>query len=555
LPDRDACVVELNAPLTGFFAKQPTAARGQMPALRTSPTARTLQAGNGYLGEVRSAPKGRKVAALFDFDGTVIAGFSAFALLREKFARGQMTRQEALDTLEAVVQYARGAIGYPDLMTVAARHMQGTAVDDFAAFSEQLFEKRIAPRIYPETRALIEAHRARGHTVAIVSSATPYQIGPAARALGIDRVLCSHYEIDGGRFTGKYVSPLCFGADKLRAVEALAAAEGLDLKRSFFYSDSHDDLDLLARVGRPRPLNPNRQLADIAASRGWPTQRFTSRGTPRLRDYARGLSPIPILVGSVLASLPMLALTRSARETTNFVIGAFGDYGSAAAGIDLQLRGEQNLWTARPCIFVFNHQSQADVLIMAKLLRRDITGIGKRELRDVPVVGRLLELGGMVFVDRRKSADAVKAMAPLVDAIRRDRQSVCIAPEGSRSATTRLGAFKKGAFHLAMQAHVPIVPVVIHNSADVQPKNEFVMRPAAVRVEVQPPVDTSTWHVATLDRHVREVRNLFLRALGQPEERSVAATVRPKTSAQARPRERARAQKTRPVRARSARRP
>ena len=68
-----------------------------------------------------------------------------------------------------------------------------------------------------------------------------------------------------------------------------------------------------------------------------------------------------------------------------------------------------------------------------------------------------------------------------------------------------------------MQARVPIVPVVIHNSGDVQPKTEFAMRPATVRVDVLPPVDTSGWRATTVDRHVREVRNLFLRQLGQPE--------------------------------------
>ena len=70
-----------------------------------------------------------------------------------------------------------------------------------------------------------------------------------------------------------------------------------------------------------------------------------------------------------------------------------------------------------------------------------------------------------------------------------------------------------------MQAGVPIVPIVIHNSGDVQPKTEFAMRPATVRVDVLPAVDTSKWQVRTITRHVEEVRRLFLRALGQSEKR------------------------------------
>ena len=105
-----------------------------------------------------------------------------------------------------------------------------------------------------------------------------------------------------------------------------------------------------------------------------------------------------------------------------------------------------------------------------------------------------------------------------IDAIRKEGKSICIAPEGTRSLTPKLEPFKKGAFHLAMQAGVPIVPIVIHNATDVAPKNEFVMRPATVRVTVLPPVDTSKWSVRTLNAHVRDVRNMFLRTLGQAEE-------------------------------------
>ena len=75
-----------------------------------------------------------------------------------------------------------------------------------------------------------------------------------------------------------------------------------------------------------------------------------------------------------------------------------------------------------------------------------------------------------------------------------------------------------------MQAGVPIVPIVIHNATDVAPKNEFVMRPATVRVTVLDPVDTSKWSARTLNNHVRDVRNMFLRTLGQAEE-TVAESV------------------------------
>jgi putative phosphoserine phosphatase/1-acylglycerol-3-phosphate O-acyltransferase len=109
-------------------------------------------------------------------------------------------------------------------------------------------------------------------------------------------------------------------------------------------------------------------------------------------------------------------------------------------------------------------------------------------------------------------------MAPLVDAMKIDGKSVVLAPEGTRTISPKLAPFKKGAFHLAMQAGVPLVPVVIHNAGDVAPKGDFVYRRATVEVDVLPPVETSGWRVDSLSDRVREVRNMFARALGQPEE-------------------------------------
>jgi putative phosphoserine phosphatase/1-acylglycerol-3-phosphate O-acyltransferase len=111
-------------------------------------------------------------------------------------------------------------------------------------------------------------------------------------------------------------------------------------------------------------------------------------------------------------------------------------------------------------------------------------------------------------------------MTPLVEAMKNDGKSVVLAPEGTRTVSPRLAPFKKGAFHLAMQAGVPMVPIVIRNAGDVAPKGDFVFRSATVNVQVLPPVDTSDWRRETLDEHVLEVRNMFARALGQAEQGS-----------------------------------
>ncbi len=467
-----------------------------------------------YLAALRRDERGASVAALFDFDGTLVAGYSVFAFLQEKLRRGRMSALEATETAQAVLRYALGTLDFEGLLAVGARHARAVPERSYRELGEALFERRLAGRVFAEARTLIAAHRSLGHTLAIVTSATAYQVAPAARALGIEHVLCSRFKVHGGVFTGGLVTPVCHGEGKLQAARALARRHDLDLARSYFYSDSQDDLPLLAAVGRPRLVNPSASLAALGRRHGWTTLRFRARRTPGPLDYLRGLTPYPTLAAAILAGLPVLALTGSARRTSNFVLGTFGDWASALTGVTLDVRGARHLARARPCVVVFNHQSNADVFIVAKLVRRDMTGIGKRELRSVPVLGRVMELGGMVFVDRRHTTSAIEAMAPLVDAIRRDRKTVCIAPEGTRSPDGRLGPFRKGAFHLAMQAGVPVLPVVIHNSRDVQPKHSLAMQPAVVRVEVLSPIDTSNWRVRTLERHVRDVRQRFLDRLG-----------------------------------------
>lgn len=489
------------------------------------------------LEDIESAPDGPGIAAIFDFDGTVIAGYSATVFIREQIRRGDLSPRQLVELSAAMTSFGLGNLGFSAMMAVNAQFMRGIEESTYDEIGERLYRDRIARMIYPESRALIQAHLDKGHTVAVISSATPYQVRPAAADLGIDHVLCTALEVSNGRFTGHVVHPTCFGQGKVDAAESLAADTGADLDRSFFYSDSTDDLLLLERVGHPRALNPSARLAGLARDRQWPAARFGSRGRPTVSQWVRSVAATVSLVPSFAAGLPIYALTGSRRDSLNFSFSLFADTASALIGLRLNIKGEENLWAQRPAVFVFNHQSKADVVIMASLLRRDIAGVGKKEIKKLPVIGKVLELGGVVMIDRANARSAIEAMEPLVQAMREEGKSVALAPEGTRSVTPELLPFKKGAFHLAMQAGVPMVPVVIRNAGDVAPKGDFVFRPATVDVEVLPPVDTRQWRVGTIDQHVREVRNMFLEALGQPAEAAPRKTARKrKTPARPAPR-------------------
>lgn len=467
------------------------------------------------LDNINSMPSGSHIAAIFDFDGTLIAGYSATVFLKEQLKRGDLSARDFLELSAAMTNFGLGNLGFSGLMLVTSQLMRGMSEQNYIEFGEELYTKQIARLIYPESRALVEAHRAKGHTIAVISSATPYQVEPAARGMDIDHVMCSQLEVEDGVFTGGVIRPTCFGQGKVDAAEDLAARLDLDLDASAFYSDSYDDIELLERVGNPVVLNASSKLTREAQHRSWPSARFGSRGRASLSEFLRSVAATWSLVPSFAAGLPMWALTGSRRDAQNFSFSVFADSASALIGLQLDVKGEEHLWSHRPAVFVFNHQSKADIIITARLLRRDIAGIGKQEIKKLPVLGKVLEFGGIVYIDRSNSASAIDAMTPLVDAMRNEGKSVVLAPEGTRTISPKLGPFKKGAFHLAMQAGVPIVPIVIRNAGDVAPKGDFVFRAATVEVEVLEPVDTSAWDVSTIDQHVDEVRGLFLQALGQ----------------------------------------
>jgi putative phosphoserine phosphatase/1-acylglycerol-3-phosphate O-acyltransferase len=454
------------------------------------------------------------VGAFFDLDQTLLAGFSAFAFFRERFASGRVSPREMSDSLLGALSFALGRTGYSGMMAATTAAYRGMAESVLRETGQEVFEKHLARQIYPESRELVEAHRARGHTLAIVSSATPYQVDPVAEALEIPHALCTRLEVKHGVFTGSVVKPTCWKEGKLHYAEELAAREGIDLAGSFFYTDNEVDLPLLEAVGRPRPLNPSATLTGIAHDRGWPIRRFRSRGRPSFEAVARTAASYASLVPSLWAGAGVALANRSRRDGVNVAVSTWSEIATALAGIELQVEGEEHLWSHRPAVFIFNHQSGVDSLLVAKLLRQDFTGIAKQEVRRNPVFGPAFAFAGVVFIDRGDSAKAIKALAPAVDALREGR-SIAIAPEGTRSRTQHLGHFKKGAFHIAMQAGVPIVPIVFENTLDVLPRGALVLRPANVRAVVLPPIDTSDWTRESLDAEIEAIRKRYLEVLGE----------------------------------------
>lgn len=151
-----------------------------------------------------------------------------------------------------------------------------------ALVDERLAEV-IEPIVFDEALELMAHHRAEGRLVFLVSASPTEIVEPLARHLGVDEAIASQAELDEhGRYTGR-VAFYAYGAEKAVAIRELAAARGIDLDRSYAYSDSATDLPMLTTVGFPVAVNPDRELRRVATERGWDVRTFTHRVPLRWR--------------------------------------------------------------------------------------------------------------------------------------------------------------------------------------------------------------------------------------------------------------------------------
>jgi putative phosphoserine phosphatase/1-acylglycerol-3-phosphate O-acyltransferase len=462
--------------------------------------------------EVLQGPRGPTVAAFFDFDGTLIDGYSAAAFLKDRASRGDLSLSEAAKLLRTGLDARVGRTDFNHFMRVGVQAFRGHDAHNLARLGERLLRGTLGGLLFPEMLEIIAAHRRRGHTIVIASSALPFQVEPIARELGIEHILCTRLESVGDIYTGRVEGPIVWGPGKAAAVRDFAERARVDLKRSYAYGNGDEDIDFLRTVGNPRPVNPKSELAELAEREGWPVQRFRSRGRPGVDAVVRTAAAYGGMASAFGAGLGLGLLKRSRRDAVNFAISVGSDLTLGLAGIHLNVTGEHNVSSQRPGVFIFNHQSILDGFILMKLLREDMTGVAKKEVASQPGFGQFARLAHVAFVDRGNASQAVSALEPVVRRLA-EGYSIAIAPEGTRSATPAVGTFKKGAFHMAMQGGVPIVPVVIRNAGELLWRGSKVMRSGTVDVHVHEPISVANWTREELAERVADVRALFVRTL------------------------------------------
>ena len=467
----------------------------------------------GSVAEVMASPPGPEVGAFFDMDGTLVAGFTGVILTRERFRNRDMGVGELISMVGAGLSHQFGRIEFEALIGKATDVLRGRPLADLQKIGDKLFLEKIENRIYPEMRDLVQAHRDRGHTVVLSSSALTIQVDPVAQFLGIPNILSNMFEVDDdGVLTGKVVKPVIWGAGKANAVAKFADERGIDLADSYFYADGDEDIALMELVGNPRPTNPGEKMAETARKRGWPILEFNSRGGGGLLGQVRNLVAASTVVPAAYGAVGWGLLTRSRRRGVNFFTSAFPQLLLGVNGVSLNVLGEENLTRERPAVFIFNHRNNFDPVIVGSLVKDNWTGVGKKELQKDPVVGTLGKLVDTVFIDREDPQSAVASLKE-AEQLARKGLSVVIAPEGTRLDTKSVGPFKKGPFRLAMSAGVPIVPIVIRNAEAISARDSSTLHPGKVDVVVYPPLSLADWTLDNLSDRIAEVRQLYIDTL------------------------------------------
>jgi HAD superfamily hydrolase (TIGR01490 family) len=244
---------------------------------------------------VPDVPPDLTAAAFFDVDNTMMMGASIFHFARGLAARNFFSGADLRGFVWQQLKFRLGGEGTPEDIRAhreaALSFVAGREVSELIELGEEIYDELMADRIWEGTRALAQMHLDAGQRVWLVT-ATPLELAAIiARRLGLTGALGTVAEHRDGVYTGRLVGELLHGPAKAHAVRALAAREGLDLRRCSAYSDSINDAPMLQVVGTAVAVNPDADLRGLARKNGW-----------EIRDFRSGRKVARIGVPSVLGA-------------------------------------------------------------------------------------------------------------------------------------------------------------------------------------------------------------------------------------------------------------
>ena len=262
-----------------------------------------------------SSNAGPGAAAFFDIDNTIIRGSSIAVLAKGMADRDYFTTTEVVEfTWKQLKFVLSGKEDSEDMAQATENGLQfikGREPSEIEALAEEVYDTRMVGRLWAGTVELVEAHKALGHEVWLVS-ATPIEVADViARRLGLTGGLGTVAEIRDGHYTGKLDGVLLHGAAKVATVERLAMERNLDLGRSAAYSDSSNDIPMLSAVGCAVAINPDGALRSHAKAEGWPIRDYRIRGKQSVRRGVPAAAAAGLAAGAAVGVAKAISVIRA----------------------------------------------------------------------------------------------------------------------------------------------------------------------------------------------------------------------------------------------------
>lgn len=216
-----------------------------------------------------------------------------------------------------------------------------------------------------------------------------------------------------------------------------------------------------------------------------------------------------IITAFFATSVVIYALLGAAENSLHKVARTWARVLLAVTNVRVQVIGKENLSEKKPYIFMSNHQSDFDIFIVLAHLPGQFRWIAKKELFRIPIFGRAMKNAGYIEIDRQHRQRALQNLAEASRKIR-EGKSVMSFPEGTRSKDGAIKPFKKGMFHLALEAGVPIVPITIVGAAEIMPKRSLKINPGRITMVIDKPIAVSGYTDASRPELVERTRRIII---------------------------------------------
>lgn len=213
--------------------------------------------------------------AIFDLDNTLLAGDSDYLWGEFLVEKGIVDGEAYRRTNEHFYQkYRVGCLDIAEFLQFALKPLAGHSPEKLYRWREEFIQERIKPILLPTAFEVIEKHRRAGDMLIVITATNRFITEPIVKLYGIDHLIATTPEFRDGRYTGNFEGTPCFQEGKVKRLNEWMENSVYDLRNSWFYSDSHNDLPLLARVSNPVAVDPDETLCRIALENGWPVVSF-----------------------------------------------------------------------------------------------------------------------------------------------------------------------------------------------------------------------------------------------------------------------------------------